>query len=221
MIAEDLVNSMIPPLKLTDNLQKALDWMNSFKLNHLPVLDGETFIGIIGEDQLYDSVDKTALISSLDIYMEDAFVKPYQHFYDIMKVASIHDISVVAVVNESNEYLGVVNVKDTLGIFGQMSAMQGPGGILIMRINERDYSLQHISRLIEENNAKVLSLYVSNDDKANDQIKVTVKLNVSELSHVIATLERFNYNVIASFQENDLKQDGNENFGLLLKYLNI
>lgn len=221
MIAEDLINNMIPPLKPSDSIQKALEWMSSLRINQLPIAENGSFIGILTEEQVLDEDDKSILISELDIYLNDVVVKPYQHFYDIMKVASINDCELVGVINESNEYLGVVYVKDTISLFGQMSAMQGPGGILIIRLNEKDYSLQQISRLIEENNAKILSLNISNDDSSMDKIRITLKLNISEMSHVIATLERFSFEIIASFQESELQNNQKENLGLLMKYLNI
>ena len=99
--------------------------------------------------------------------------------------------------------------------------MQGPGGILILRMNEKDYSLQQISRLVEENNAKILSLNISTDDNSADKIRITLKLNISDMSHVIATLERFSFEIIASFQENELQNNNRENLGLLMKYLNM
>lgn len=220
MIAEDLINNMIPPLKPSDTIQKALDWMSNLRLKQLPVAEKGIFLGILTEEQILDEENKSGLISEIEIYLDDVIVKPYQHFYDIMKIASINDCDLVGVVGDQNEYLGVVDVKDTIGIFGQMSAMQGPGGILVLRMNERDYSLQQLSRLIEENNAKILSLNISSDDSL-DKVRITIKLNISEMSHVIATLERFNFEIIASFQESELQNNNRENLGLLMKYLNI
>lgn len=221
MIAEDLINNMIPPLKPSDNIQKALDWMSNLRLKQLPVADKGVFIGILTEEQFLDEDDKSTLISDLDIYLNDVIVKPNQHFYDIVKIAAINDCDLVGVIGNENEYLGVVDVKDTIGVFGQMSAMQGPGGILVIRLNERDYSLQEISRLVEENNAKILSLNMSSDDKSIEKVRITLKLNVPEMSHIVATLERFDYEIIASFQENELQNNNRENLGLLMKYLNI
>jgi len=221
MIAEDLINSMIPPLKPSDSIQKALDWMANLRLNQLPVADKGLFVGILTEEQVLDEDDKSLLVSDLDIYLNDVTVKPSQHFYDIMKMAAISDCDLVGVINDENEYLGVVDVRDTISLFGQMSSMQGPGGILVLRMKEYNYSLQEISRLIEENNAKILSLNISTDDNIADKIRITLKLNISEMSHVIATLERFDYEVIASFQEKELKNNTKDNLGLLLKYLDI
>lgn len=221
MIAEDLINGMIPPLKPSEPIQKALEWMGNLRIKELPVADKGEFIGILTEEQVLEEDNKSILVSDLDIYLDDVIVKPHQHFYDIMKIASINECELVGVINENGEYLGVVNVKDTVGLLGQMAAMQGPGGILIIRLNEKDYSLQELSRLIEENNTKVLSLNIATDEHAPEKIRVTLKLNVSEMSRVIATLERFNYEVIASFQESELRNNNKDNLDLLMRYLNM
>jgi acetoin utilization protein AcuB len=43
MIAEGLINQMIPALKLTDKAEKAIIWMEELKTNQLPVIEGRTF----------------------------------------------------------------------------------------------------------------------------------------------------------------------------------
>ena len=40
MIARELVNDSIPPLKLSDTGLKALNWMEEFRVEHLAIVDG-------------------------------------------------------------------------------------------------------------------------------------------------------------------------------------
>ena len=39
MVAVELVNHMIPPLKPTDDGHKAIVWMEELRMNQLPVID--------------------------------------------------------------------------------------------------------------------------------------------------------------------------------------
>ncbi len=41
MIAEDLINHMIPPLKGTDDAHKAIVWMEEFRCNYMPVVEDD------------------------------------------------------------------------------------------------------------------------------------------------------------------------------------
>ncbi|WP_237717836.1 hypothetical protein [Pontibacter sp. BAB1700] len=45
MIAEELINQMIPPLKLYDTVDKALRWMDEFRVNELPVSRNRKYMG--------------------------------------------------------------------------------------------------------------------------------------------------------------------------------
>ena len=50
MIAEELINQMIPALKPTDTAEKAILWMEELKTNQLPVIENRMFKGLITED---------------------------------------------------------------------------------------------------------------------------------------------------------------------------
>ena len=52
MIAEELINHMIPPLKVTDDAHKAIVWMEEFRCNHLPVVEDGRLVGILTEADL-------------------------------------------------------------------------------------------------------------------------------------------------------------------------
>ncbi|HEY8934754.1 MAG TPA: cbs domain containing protein, partial [Cyclobacteriaceae bacterium] len=143
------------------------------------------------------------------------------HFYDILKVATDNKLPMVAVLNEDESYCGVITVQDTLTSFAQTAAVQLPGGILVLSMNHIDYSLAEISRLIEENHAKILSSILKEDPLDNGKIRLTLKINQLDLSRIVATLERFGYRVIGRYQESRPVGDEKERIDMLLRYLDI
>ncbi|HYG39812.1 MAG TPA: CBS domain-containing protein [Cytophagales bacterium] len=222
MIAEELINPMIPTLKPTDTVDKALDWMEEFRSNQLPVLDNSEYKGLINDYSFYDGSNGGPHISDYALSAEEVFVLPHQHFYDVIKIASDNHLEVIAVVDDQRDYKGVISVKETLlSAFAQISAVQTAGGILVLSLNENDYSLAEISRLIESNNLKILCSYVTSDDLDPLKIKLTLKLNKMDLTYAIATLERYNYKIIAKFQETDIIPTDKDRLDLLLKYLSL
>ena len=88
-------------------------------------------------------------------------------------------------------------------------------------MNSNDYSLTEISRLIETENAKILSSTVKEDELDPLKIKLTIKINKTELAHIVATLERFGYKIIARYQESDQDNNEQERLNQLLKFLDI
>jgi predicted transcriptional regulator len=221
MIAEELINQMIPPLKTSDSVEKAVRWMDEFRVNQLPVVRNRQYMGMVTEEDMLEHQVAPATLAQVHFGFTDVFVHHYQHFYSVMEVAIRNKIQVVPVLDEHQDYLGVITVNDTIAAFGQMSALQGQGGILVLNMHERDYSLSEISRHVEENNAKILSAYVSPDEVDGYQIKLTLKINTMDLTRIIATFERFNYRIIAQFHDAAELKDDQDRLDLLMKFINI
>ncbi|AKQ46859.1 cbs domain containing protein [Rufibacter radiotolerans] len=221
MIAEELINQKVPPLKLSDSGKKAVQWMDEFRLNQLPVVKNRKYLGLVTEENVLDAKNPELILENIPFDFEHVHVQQNQHFYNVMELAIKNKVQVVPVLDELQEYLGVITVNDTIAAFGQMSALQGQGGILVLCMNERDYSLSEISRLVESNNAKILSAYVSPDELDIFKIKLTLKINTTDLGRIVATLERFNYKITAQFHDTPNVQDDQDRLDQLLRYINI
>lgn len=221
MIAEDLINHMIPPLKATDDAHKAIVWMEEFRCVHMPVVENGQLLGFISEEIILESNDIEKKVKDFELAGANCYVHMSAHFYDILKVAADNKLQMVAVLDDEENYNGVITIQDTLTSFAQTAAVQMPGGILVLSMNHLDYSLAEISRLIEENRVRVLSSIVKEDPLDPGKIRLTLKLNETDLSRTVATLERFNYKVIGRYQEVKTSGSEKERLDMLLRYLDI
>jgi len=221
MIAEDLINHMIPPLKGTDDAHKAIVWMEEFRCNYLPVVDDNRLLGFISEEIILETNDIEKHVSDFNLVGLTCYVHLDTHFYDILKVATDNKLQMVAVINDDQQYAGVITVQDTLTSFAQTAAVQMPGAIIVLCMNYIDYSLAEISRLIEENHAKILSSIIKEDPLDPGKIRLTLKINQSDMSRIVATLERFGYKVIGRYQETKPVENERERIDMLLRYLDI
>ena len=221
MLAEELINHMIPPLKMKDDAHKAMLWMEELRSNELPVVDNEKFLGIITEDMILETNEVDKLVSGFELVHAKSVVYKSSHFYEVLKVSSEQGSKIVGVLDDEGKYIGVITVQDTVTAFAQSAAVQVPGSILVLSLNSIDYSLAEISRLIEENKAKILSSSVKEDDFDSSKIRLTLKINQLDLNAVIATLERFGYKIIARFQETQNNDGQQERLDMLLRYLDI
>lgn len=221
MIAEDLINQMIPPLKATDDAHKAIVWMEEFRCLHMPVVENGKLLGFISEEIIMESNSIEKKLKDFELVGKSCYVHMNAHFYDILKVAADNKLQMVCVLDEEDIYTGVITVQDTLTSFAQTAAVQMPGAILVLSMNHNDYSLAEISRLIEENRARVLSSILKEDPLDPGKIRLTLKLNELDLSRIVATLERFNYRVIGRYQETKPLGTEKERIDMLLRYLDI
>ncbi|MEO1652590.1 MAG: CBS domain-containing protein [Bacteroidota bacterium] len=221
MIAAELINQMIPPLKLSDPVSKAIQWMEELRVRQLPVIHQDAYQGLILEDNIYQLNNQQASVADLSLQFKDVFIRHTQHFYEILRLASLNQLRVMAVIGEEQNFLGVVTVSDTLLAFADSLSMRDPGGILVLLLDYRDYSLAEISRLVESNDAKILNTNVSTDKDETDKLRITLKINKTDLSRIVATFERFNYRIVAKFQPSDFQEMDKERLDLLFKYLYI
>lgn len=221
MIAAELINYMVPPLKVTDDAHKAIVWMDEFRCNHLPVVQEGKLKGFISEEIILESNDIEKNLGDFELVGKECYVGMESHFFDILRVAGEHKLQIVAVLNEEGIYAGVITVQEVMASFAQTASVQMPGGILVLSMDLIDYSLAEISRYVEENNAKVISSTMIEDPLDKGKIKLTLKINQMDLSRIVATLERFGYRVIGRYQESPRDDDSKERLDMLMKYLNI
>jgi acetoin utilization protein AcuB len=221
MIAEELINQMIPPLKIGDSAQKALQWMDEFRVNQLPVVNKNLYCGMVSEDLIYKHNNAEATLGELDLLCTDVFVHHNQHFYDILRLSNLYNIQAIAVLDDDQHFLGVVTVQDVINAFASSVSMQEQGGILVFLIDKRDYSLTEISRLVESNNAKILSTYITDDKHDMNKLRITIKINTPDMNRIVATFERYNYRIVAQFQSHQYQEVERDRLDMFFKYLNI
>jgi acetoin utilization protein AcuB len=221
MIAEELINHMIPPLKVTDDAHKAIVWMEEFRCNHLPIVEEGELLGFISEEIILESNDIGKDLGDFELIGKNCSVSLDSHFYDILRIAGENKLQIVGVLNETRQYVGVITVQDIIASFAQTASVQMQGGILVLSMDLIDYSLAEISRYIEENNAKVISSTMIEDPLDKGKIKLTLKINQLDLSRIVATLERFGYRIIGRYQENRTDTDDKDRIDMLMRYLNI
>jgi acetoin utilization protein AcuB len=221
MIAEELINQMLPPLKTTDKAEKARHWMDEFRINQLPVVKNQEYKGLINEESIMQAENMSVRIDEMKLICEDVYALRYQHFYDVLKLALDNQMQVIAVLDEEKKFMGAITANDTLLAFAQSVGMQEQGGIIVLLLEEKEYSLSEISRLVESNDAKILSSHASADTYDKAKTRLTLKINRNDISRIVATLERFDYHIVAQFQSTEMESNDKERLDLLLKYLNI
>ena len=220
MLVADLITDEIPPLKLTDSIELALDWMEQFKVSHLAVVKGKELIGLVSEHDLIDYQNPTESIEQLKTPLLKPIIHNYQHTYDLLKLMISFNLTLIPVLDDKELYKGCITLKGLLQNISTMASVQDPGGVIVLEVNQVDYSLAQISSIIEGNDAKILSCHVSSLPDST-KVEVTLKINVEDLSRILQTFNRYNYLVKASFQHTDFSGGMKNKLDEFLHFLNI
>jgi CBS domain-containing protein len=221
MVAKDLISEVIPSLKTSDLGQTALNWMEIFRVSHLPIVNNQDFLGLISDADIYDMNQPEEPIGNHALTLFKPYVDEKQHIFEVIGLASRLKLSVVPVLDSNSHFKGVITISDLIRHLAGISSMDQPGGIIVLELIERDYSLSQIAQIVESNNAKVLSMYITSPPEST-KLEVTLKVNTSDLISVIRTFERYNYEVKTWVSDNDsMDSFYSERYDLLMKYLNI
>lgn len=221
MIASELINYLIPPLKVRDDVGKAKLWMDELRTSMLPVIDGTTFMGFITETMLFDEELHIALVGDYPLIGRAGKLKLDDHYYEILKKAGNDNLGMVAIVDELDQYQGVVTTLDIVESIAKSSAVALPGAILQLRLKLVDYSLSEISRIIEAHETKIMSSHISKLDLESNMVTLTLKLNKEEISRIVSALEKYGYMVSSSFNALPSSFDEQERIDQFMKYLKI
>ncbi len=222
MKAKHLISDIVPSLRTSDTGMRALNWMEIFRISHLPIVNNKEFLGLISDTDIYDLNMADESIGNHNLSLIRPSVTKEQHIYEVMQLVSQLKLSVIPVLDEeNNQYLGLVTLMDLVHYFANMSAFNNPGGIIVLELHANDYSLSEISQIVESNDAKILSLYITQPDESM-RLNVTLKLNKTDISSVIQTFNRYDYEIKDSFMEdNELDSLYNSRYEAFMKYLDI
>jgi acetoin utilization protein AcuB len=220
MIIKELLSETIVPLNPSDTAAFALGIMDEFKISHLPIVQDLTYQGLLSDTDIYNLNNFDELVGNHMLSLGRVYVNEHQHIYDAIKIFSTLSLSLLPVVTEDYQYLGIITQTDLIRHLAAIFTINNPGGVIILEINEKDYVLTEIAKIVESNDAKVLSLSITSFPDST-KLEITLKLNRMDIESILQTFNRYNYSVKASFSENLNYDSLKERFDSLMSYLNV
>lgn len=221
LIAKDLISDIITEVELTDNGEKALSMMNIFQVSHLPIVDKGILINILKEDDiLLNGFQKK--IRNYELSDKKISVNKNCHIFNIIDVLAKNNLSLIPVTNEDGKCLGSITQQDLFQYFGDIFTFEFPGSIIEIEILVKDYSLTEISRIVESEKASIIGLMVNENNTDIHKMDVIIKLNRKNISRIIASLERYGYEIKSTYSSENFSEDVlKERYDALMHYLNV
>jgi acetoin utilization protein AcuB len=220
MLTGDLQSQNLPYLHLSDKVYQALQLMNDNQVTHLPIVDGDKYMGIISEDDLLQADNDHAELNTLLQSFGNTSVKNTEHFLKAIQLAAENGLSVVPIVDAENDLAGAVSYNDLLRHASEFMSLNEPGGLIVLEVESNQYSFNEISKLVETNDAQITQLNTSNDPETG-MMQVTIRVNKAEISDIVATFQRYEYNVKYYFGEEQYVNELRNNYDNLMNYLRI
>ena len=220
MLAVELIANALPPIHTSDTVQKVFDRMVEFRVRHLPIVNQEQFLGLISEDDLIEISDYQTEVGALALSLVNPYVLEDQHIYDVIRLFHEQQLTIVPVLDTKKKYLGVISINTMNEYFARLTSVSQPGGIIVLEINNKNNSLAHMAQIVESDNAQILSSYVYQHPDST-RMEVTLKVNKQDISTIIATFLRYEYDIKATFNHTGDNDNSRDRYDSLMNYLNL
>jgi len=221
LLAENLISDSLTSVNSAEKGKKALNCMDMFRVSHIPVVNDSEYIGLVSDKLIYDlNLLEVPIETQLD-KLDTTHVHKEQHIFEIAILMYKLKLSVLPVLDTDHYYLGAITLYDLARRFAKLFALEEIGGVIILEMNENNYSLSEISHIVESNDVKILSCFTDRKHGTN-VMDVILKLDKEDLSPVIQSFMRYNYNVKAVYlDQSELKDLYKDRFDQFMKFMNI
>jgi len=219
LLNKELISPSIPSLTLNDSIFQALELMSEYHITQLAVVMEEKYLGLVFEEDLMN-VDSKGLLETIQGHFSKVSVRANTHFIESIQTANDYNLTIVPVTENENDFIGVIPATDLLKQLGKITGASEPGGLIILEMEQRNFSFAEISKLVETNDAQITQLNTYWDNTL-ESFFVTLKINKFEISDIVATFQRYEYEVKYYFGEELYENELKDNYDHLMNYLNI
>jgi predicted transcriptional regulator len=219
MLASSIAISNFPLLHFEDKASFALQCMEDYDIQHLPLVKEEYFVGLVNKEDVLNLDTDQTLIHLAD-QLKRVGILGSMHFTAALNLFSKNELSLLPVLNEQQEFTGVILQKNLNDLLAKFLGVDNPGAIIVVSVSPYQYSLAELSRLVETNNAQISQLN-TNFDEATGSLIITIKLNKEEADVIIATLQRYNYQILHYFGNTIIHNDIEDHYHHLMNYLDV
>jgi acetoin utilization protein AcuB len=220
MNSQKLIANEISPVSTEDRGTTVLSLMSEFRVSQLPVVENNKLLGLVSEDDIYNMNDENNKIETILNTLSAHSMTTENDVFEIIQKLDKNNITLLPLISE-DKYIGCVTEASIVKALASIIAVKEGGSLIILEMKKEDYQMSEISQIIESNNAKILSSYISNTSNS-EKISVSLKLNIDNLNAIKQTFERYNYLVSAHYQPTDTSNDStlSDRYEGLMRYLN-
>lgn len=206
-------------LDITERVADLLLSMEELKINHLPIVHAGQYLGLISEDDLLDVQNIEDTLEKHLKVLKPYSIKSGDHIYAAIKIIAEGNLTCLPVLDEQKKYIGYLSPHELMFDLGRQVSYNEPGSVIVLKVAIRDYYISKISQIVESEDALILGLQLRQED--NEFIRVALKINQQDLSRIVKSFERFEYEVVEVYHQALFDEDATDPYDALIKYLNI
>lgn len=215
MFIKEYISKDYPAFNISDSIEEANEIATEFGYTHVFVKKKGIYQGALSQSFLEESPEGN--LASLAIHFEKFAIREDSHILDSIKLFHTFNSNVVPVINKQEKYLGYLSSDDIFNELSKYPLVSENGALLVVQVNEKNYSMTEICKIVESNNAKIYGCYIS--AIIEDDIRVTLKISSENLTSIDETFERYGYSVVHKYYDDEKEELLKDRFGFFQRYL--
>jgi predicted transcriptional regulator len=220
MNPQQLISPFVPILEPTDTGNRALFLMDENNLSQLPLVVDEKYIALVREEDLFNWEHRDQPLSTSEFLTYRPAFFSTNHPFDALKLFHQQHLEVLPMIDNEKHYFGSITTDTLLQYFAETTGVDDEGGVIVLEVDIRNYSLAEISRITEAESVSIVHSHI-HLNKTNGKLEVTLKTNKTDLSGLIASLERYSFQILKVFGEQAHHEEMMDRYQLLMNYLNM
>lgn len=218
-VSRHLLNDL-KPLTGNETIGEILDIMEELKYAHLPVVDNEKlYLGVLCEDDLLEVSEENQRLSDHMRLLKAYSINEGSDIFDAIKTIGEGNLTLLPVIGEKGVYVGYISAVELLQDLGRSLTFSEPGSVVVLRLSSRDYQLAQVAQIVESDDARIIGVHL-NQDKENNELLLCLKINQMDLSRIVKSFERYNYNIVEVFHQSLFEDSLEDRYESFIKYLN-
>jgi hypothetical protein len=189
-------------------------------VEHLPLVNGLEYLGLVTEEDILKLNSLEQALGNEPLHLIKSYIRPNQPIIDVVKLISRKKLSMVAVLDDQMHYMGAITLADIIKHYSETGIFEDAHGVIVLEMNPKNYSMAEIASIIESENGKILSSYITPDPES-ETIDLTLKINLTDLSRIIASFERHDFHVKEHYHHTEFMDDLKSRYDQLMSFLNI
>gem|GEM_PF-4272914 len=178
---EHILND-VEPLAGKHTVAEALEWMQEFKLSHLPWLEAGKLVGLVSEEDLLSVADPSDPLAKHREKAQPYFLREQDHLFNAMHLLGEANLTLLPVVDEEERYLGYLSPLEMIHDLGREVSFAERGSVLVLQVHVRDYHLSQITQIVESEDAHIIGLHLqimAMDTQAGAEITAAISVALS------------------------------------------
>lgn len=215
MFIKDYISKDYPAFNTSDSIEEANEVAKEFGYSHVFIKKKGSYQGALSQQFLEESAEGT--LGTLEHHYEKFALMEDGNILDSIKLFHTFNTNVVPIINKLEKYQGYLSCDDVFSEFAKYPLFSENGALLVVQINKRSYSMTDVCKIVESNNGKIYGCYIS--AFVEDDVQITLKISSENLSSIDETFERYGYNVILKYYDDEKEELLKDRFGFFQKYM--